>query len=184
MTDRGLFAAHPCVASEAAQVPGSRNVVQGGANHAAVARVLVGARFKIEPSVFSGSEMLGRIPLREGLGHFFLQSPASRPARAEMRGYARLRHRPGSGVEVLSNPVHSERSRPPAQAGQSFFESLEAAEEAARQQRIHAAGSGSVTRVERSRYGAGYVVRSVPVRFLSSPQLRQLLGPLARNYGR
>ena len=68
------FAAHPGLASETAHVAGSRNVVQGGANQAAVSRVLLGARFKVEPSVFSGSEMLGRVPLREGLGHFFSTS--------------------------------------------------------------------------------------------------------------
>lgn len=74
---------------------------------------------------------------------------------------------------------------PPVQEKQIFFESLEAAEEAARLRRRDAVESGSrlVVRVERSPYAAGYVVRTVPVSFLVRPQLRALLGPLARNYG-
>ncbi len=72
---------------------------------------------------------------------------------------------------------------PPGSERQIFFESLEAAEEAARLRKRDAAASGWVIRVERSPYGAGYVVRSVPLGFLSRPRLRPLLRPLARNYG-
>lgn len=72
---------------------------------------------------------------------------------------------------------------PPGNEKQIFFESLEDAEEAARLRKRDATESGLVIRVERSPYGAGYVVRSVPLGFLSRPRLRPLLRPLARNYG-
>lgn len=73
---------------------------------------------------------------------------------------------------------------PSGKEKQVFFESLEAAEEAARLRRNAARESSMVIRVEKSPYGEGFVVRTVPLGFISSPRLRSLLRPLARNYGR
>ena len=73
---------------------------------------------------------------------------------------------------------------PPNSTRQSFFDSLEAAEKAARRLKKGAAESGLVVRVERAPYSPGYLVRSVPIAFLAKRRLRPLLRPLARSYGK
>ena len=67
----------------AGQVPGTRHVVQGGADQAAVTRILVGVCLHVEPCVLERPQVFGGVPFAESLGHVCLNSPASRLARSK-----------------------------------------------------------------------------------------------------
>ena len=79
------LAAHPDLAGEPAHVPCPRDVVQGGTDQAAVARILLRARLQVEARIFPCAKVPGYIPFGERLGHVCLQSSTSRPARSISR---------------------------------------------------------------------------------------------------
>ena len=63
------FASHADFLRQLGHISGAGDVIEGGADQASVTGILVQARFKIEPYVLGGVEVISGVPAGESLGH-------------------------------------------------------------------------------------------------------------------